>query len=358
MNYSDIVGWGRYLPPLRVSNEDLTHFVDTSDAWIQSRTGIESRRYSHVSTGEMGWLAAERALATADMSGREIDLVILGSTTSDEVCPNTASFIKNKLGAIKAAAFDLNSACTSWLYGLVIATDMISAGTINNAVVVGSERLSIAMDWNKRESCCLFGDGAGAVVLRKSDKEVGLLKSKISCVPDSRDCLKIPRWGIQPAVHTGQLHLSLDFDGSAIFKRAVNAMAHDCKHVMQEAGISVDDIDLFVPHQANIRIINALGGKLKIPSGKTIVTIDRYANTSAASIPIALCEALENGLIRPNQKILMASFGAGLSCGAVLVRWGERISCVEESEHSIPEYYGDVKKLLCDSFLYHGVEYR
>ena len=357
MNYSDIVGWGRYLPTLEVSNADLTHFVDTSDAWIQSRTGIESRRYSHVSTGEMGWLAAERALAAADISGREIDLVILGSTTADEVCPNTASFIKNKLRAQKAAAFDLNSACTSWLYGLVIATDMIRAGTINNAVVVGSERLSIAMDWKKRESCCLFGDGAGAVVLKKSDQEVGLLKSKVSCVPDSREYLKIPRWGIQPAVHTGELHLSLDFDGGAIFKSAVNAMAYDCNHVMQEAGIGVDDIDLFIPHQANIRIINALGSKLGIPADKTVITIDRYANTSAASIPIGLCEALENGLIRPHQTILMASFGAGLSCGAAVMQWGNRISSVNESEHSIAEYYGDVKKLLSDSFLYHGVEY-
>ena len=163
MNYAEITGWGKYAPPLLMTNDDLAKIVETSDEWIFSRSGIRQRHYTHVSTGEMGWLAAERALAAAGVDAEDIDLVILGSTTPEEICPNTASYIKNKLGAKKAAAFDLNSACTSWLYGLNVATDMIKAGSIKKAIVIGSERISLVMDWKKRESCFLFGDGAGAV---------------------------------------------------------------------------------------------------------------------------------------------------------------------------------------------------
>ena len=180
MRYAQITGWGKYAPPLLMTNDDMAKVVDTSDEWIYSRSGIRQRHYSHVSTGEMAWLAAERALAAAGVDADDIDLVVLGSTTPEEICPNTASYIKNKLGAKKAAAFDLNSACTSWFYGLNAATDMIRAGSISKALVIGSERISLAMDWNKRESCFLFGDGAGAVVIEAADQRVGLLSAKMS----------------------------------------------------------------------------------------------------------------------------------------------------------------------------------
>jgi 3-oxoacyl-[acyl-carrier-protein] synthase-3 len=352
---AEVTGWGRYMPSLVVTNRDLVDFVDTSEEWIQSRTGIKQRHYSHVSTGEMGWLAAERALAAAGLSAADLDLVILGSTTPDDVCPNTASYIKNKLGASDAAAFDLNSACTSWFYGLTVATDMIKAGTITRALVIGAERLSLAMDWNKRESCCLFGDGAGAVVVQSSSADVGLLSSKLSCVPDSRDYLRIPCWGIRPEVHTGGLHPSLDFDGAAIFKRAIVAMTKDCQQALEAAGMSLADIDLFVPHQANIRIIEGLARRLNFPVEKTVICIDKYANTSAASMPIALYEALDSGRLKPGMTILMATFGAGLSSGAGVLRWGDRVGVEDVSDAAIPPYDQSVRELLSDSFSYHGV---
>ena len=225
MNYAEITGWGKYAPPLLMTNDDLAKIVETSDEWIFSRSGIRQRHYTHVSTGEMGWLAAERALAAAGVDAEDIDLVILGSTTPEEICPNTASYIKNKLGAKKAAAFDLNSACTSWLYGLNVATDMIKAGSIKKAIVIGSERISLVMDWKKRESCFLFGDGAGAVVIEATENELGLLTGKMSCVPDSRECLHLPGWGMSPLHLTQDIFISLNFEGQEIFKSAVKGWA-------------------------------------------------------------------------------------------------------------------------------------
>ena len=258
LNHAEITGWGKYVPPLLMTNEDMAKIVDTSDEWIYSRSGIRQRHYSHISTGDMAWLAGEQALAAAAVDAADIDLVLLGSTTPEEVCPNTASYIKNKLAATKAAAFDLNSACTSWFYGLNVATDMICAGSICKALVIGSERLSLAMDWQKRESCFLFGDGAGAVVIEATEQETGLLASKISCVPNSRECLRLPDWGLSPAHFTDDLFVSLDFEGQEIFKSAVRGMSEAIADVLEKQNLSASDIDLFIPHQANIRIIQTL----------------------------------------------------------------------------------------------------
>jgi len=339
-----------------MTNDDMAKIIDTSDEWIFSRSGIRQRYYSHVATGEMAWLAAERALASAGIAADDIDLVILGSTTAEEICPNTASYIKNKLGAKSAAAFDVNSACTSWLYGLISATDMIKAGTIKKAVVIGSERLSVAMDWQKRESCFLFGDGAGAVVIEASENRTGLLRAKMSCVPDSRECLRLPDWGMSPKHFTGRLNVSLDFDGAVIFKKAVKGMSDAIDDVLHAEGLSAEDIDLFVPHQANLRIIEALAKRLDLSMDKVIVCIDKYANTSAAAIPLALCEALEQGAIKPGMTILTASFGAGLSCGAGIIKWGERVESLAVSDHEIPTYEGTVFDLMGESFVHYGVD--
>ena len=356
MKYAQITGWGKYTPPLLMTNDDMAKIVDTSDEWIFSRSGIRQRHYSHVSTGEMAWLAAERALATAGVDANDIDLVILGSTTPEEICPNTASYIKNRLGAKKAAAFDLNSACTSWFYSLNSATDMIKAGSINKALVIGSERLSLAMDWQKRESCFLFGDGAGAVVIEAAEQESGLLAAKMSCIPDSRECLHLPSWGMSPALHTDDIFVSLNFDGQEIFKSAVKGMTDDINAVLDKQGLSADDIDLFIPHQANIRIIQALAKRLNFPMEKVVVAIDKYANTSAASIPLALCDALEEGRVKPGMTILTATFGAGLTCGAGIIKWGDRVEPVASSDKSIPEYDGTVFDLMSDSLSHYGVD--
>ena len=321
MRYAQITGWGKYAPPLVMTNDDMAKIVDTSDEWIFSRSGIRQRQYSHVSTGEMGWLSAERALATAGVDADDIDLIILGSTTPEEICPNTASYIKNKLGAKNAAAFDLNSACTSWFYALNTATDMVKSGSINKALVIGSERLSLAMDWQKRESCFLFGDGAGSVVIEAAEQEGGLLAGKMSCVPDSRECLRLPNWGMSPAHLTGDLYISLDFDGAEIFKSAVKGMSDAISDVLQKQGLTAADIDLFVPHQANIRIMQSTARKLKMPMEKVIVTVDQHGNTSAASIPLALDHGVRSGQITKGQTLMLEGVGGGFTWGSVLLKY-------------------------------------
>ena len=356
MNYAEITGWGKYTPPLLMTNDDMAQVVDTSDEWIFSRSGIRQRHYSHVSVGEMGWLAAERALASAGVDAEDIDLVVLGSTTPEEICPNIASYIKNKLGAKKAAAFDLNSACTSWLYGLNVATDMIKSGSIKKAVVVGSERLSLAMDWQKRESCFLFGDGAGAVVIEATETKAGVLTGKMSCIPDSRECLHLPSWGMSPLHLTDDIFVSLNFEGQEIFKSAVKGMSDAIADVLEAEGLTAEDIDLFIPHQANIRIIQTLAKRLNFPMDKVVVVIDKYANTSAAAIPLAMCDALEAGMIKPGMTLLTASFGAGLTCGAGIIKWGERVEPVSQSDKSIAPYEGTVFDLMEDSFTHYGVD--
>lgn len=356
MRYAQITGWGKYAPPLLMTNDDMAKIVDTSDEWIYSRSGIRQRHYSHISTGVMAWLAGEKALAAANIQADDIDLVVLGSTTPEEICPNTASYIKNKLGATKAAAFDLNSACTSWFYGLNAATDMIRAGSINRALVIGSERLSLAMDWQKRESCFLFGDGAGAVVIEASEQQSGLLASKISCVPDSRECLRLPGWGLTADRFNEEFFISLDFEGQEIFKSAVKGMSEAIADVLEKENLSADDIDLFIPHQANIRIIQTLAKRLNFPMEKVVVAIEGYANTSAASIPLALCDALEEGRVKPGMKILTATFGAGLTCGAGIIHWGDRVEPLAVSDAAVADFEGTVFDLMADSFVHYGVD--
>jgi 3-oxoacyl-[acyl-carrier-protein] synthase-3 len=356
LRYAQITGWGKYAPPLLMTNDDMAKVVETSDEWIFSRSGIRQRHYSHISTGDMAWLAAEKALAAADLDADDIDLIVLGSTTPEEICPNTASHIKNKLGATKAAAFDLNSACTSWFYALNAATDMIRAGSINRALVIGSERISLAMDWQKRESCFLFGDGAGAVVVEASEQETGLLASKISCIPDSRECLRLPGWGMSPDHLTNDLFISLDFEGQEIFKSAVKGMSEAIADVLEQQDLCADDIDLFIPHQANIRIIQTLAKRLNFPMEKVVVAIEEYANTSAASIPLALCDALEEGRVKPGMTILTATFGAGLTCGAGIIKWGDRVEPLSVSDAAVADYDGTVFDLMADSFVHYGID--
>ena len=356
LKYAEITGWGSYVPPILMTNDDMSQVIDTNDEWIFSRSGIKQRHYSHVSTGKMAWLACERALDAAGVNAEDVDLIILGSTSPEEICPNTASYIKNELGATKAAAFDLNSACTSWFYGVNVATDMIRAGSIKKALVVGSERISLAMDWQKRESCFLFGDGAGAVLLETSEEKAGLVSSHMSCVPDSRECLHLPSWGMSPLHFTDDVFISLNFEGQEIFKSAVKGMSDSIANVLEREGLTPDDIDLFIPHQANIRIIQALAKRLNFSMDKIVVRIDEYANTSAASIPLALCDAIADGTVKPGMTILTATFGAGLTCGAGIIKWGNRVSPAKISDKDIPDFEGTVFDLMADSFAHYGVD--
>ena len=355
--YAKITGWGKYAPPVIMSNEDMAKVVDTSDEWIYSRSGIKRRHCSHVSLSEMAWLAGERAIAAAGVDPAELDFIAVGTTTASDVCPNTATYVANAAGATNAACFDLNSACTSWFYALNTVTGMIRAGMIRKALVIGAEHISLAMHWGKRESCVLFGDGAGATVVEACEEPIGLLYSKNSTVLGTRELLEIPGFGLNMNRFVpGTEPASLNFDGQGIFKNAVRGMAEAVEDVLQQADMGVDEIDLFIPHQANIRIIETLGKKLNIPPEKVVVRIDEYANTSAASIPLAMCDALEDGRLKPGMNILTATFGGGLTCGAGLIKWGERVTPVATSEKSLPDYDGNVFDLMAPSFDYHNID--
>jgi len=356
MRYATITGWGKYVPPVVMSNDDLAQVVDTSDEWIRSRSGIERRHYSHLTTGEMAFQAAEQALAAAGVAAESIDMLIVGTTTGSDLCPNTASFVLDKLGAGNAGCMDLNSACTSWFYALANATAMVRNGQIDRALVIGAEHLSQVMNWHERGTAVLFGDGAGAVVIEASDQPSGLLHSAWSTVRETREALQMHGLGINPSNLFHPVQRQLAFDGQAIFKNAVKGMGDACARVLAQSGLTIDDIDLFVPHQANIRIIEALAKRLEFPIEKIIVRIQEYANTSAASIPLALSDALEAGRVEPGMNILVATFGGGLTCGAGLIKWGERCSPQATVPVSAPGYEGNVFDLMRDSFDYYGVD--
>jgi len=335
--FAEIIGWGKCVPPAILTNDDIASFMDTSDEWIFSRTGIKQRHISHVPCSEIARVASERAIACADIDATEIDLVIFGSTTHDEYIPNTASLITNKIGAVNASGFDLNSACTGFLYSLNVATDMIKAGSVKTVLVIGAEKLSRFMDWGKRESAVLFGDGGGAVVLRATEQPIGLIDAKLSIVPNTRDMLRLPNYGMDLShKELNEYYFSLDFQGQDIFKNAVRGMDEACKDVLARTGLGKQDIDFFVPHQANVRIIKTLAKRMDFDMENVIVCVDKYGNTSAGTIPLALCEALEAGRIKPGMTMLSASFGAGLTCGAAVIKWGDRITPLKESDAELP----------------------
>lgn len=337
MLYAEITGWGRYLPPAVLTNEDISSVMDTSCEWITSRTGIKARRISHVMNVDLAYVAAERALACAGIKAEDLDMIAYATTTPDEIIPNTASMLQGKLGASNAACFDLNAACTAFVYSFNMVSDMIRAGSIKTALIVGSERLSSLMDWtNKRDSAVLFGDGAGAIVLQASEQKSGFFQGKLGCIQDTRGLLAMPDFGMHAVAQHRPLNVSLDFSGREIFREAVNGMAHACTDVIKKSGLSLDDIDLVIPHQANTRIIEALAKRLEIDMDKVVITLENYANTSTSSIPIALCEALADGRVKPGITILIVAFGAGLTWGASLFTWGDRVTPLGEADVALP----------------------
>ena len=337
MTFAAITGWGSCMPPAVLSNADLATFLDTNDEWITSRTGMKERRISHVSAVEMSTVAASRALACAGLDPADLDMIIYGGVSNEELCPNSASGVQLALGAKKAASVDLNTACTSFCYGLATATALIRTGTIRNAVVIGVELISRYMDWSNRNVAVLFGDGAAAVVLQATDNEEGMLGAVLGCDAEARDSLRVRGFGC------GYSGLGItfgdtlwDFDGAVIFKRAVNAMAEASSRVLSEAGVKADDVSLVIPHQANLRIIEGVAKYAKIPMEKVVVTVQKYGNMSAATVPVALVEALELGRVTPGCWILMPAFGGGLSYCSLLVKWGTRVTPLGTSELTLP----------------------
>ncbi|PMN65638.1 ketoacyl-ACP synthase III [Enterovibrio norvegicus] len=347
MPFAEITGWGKCLPQAELTNSDLSTFIETSDEWISSRTGISARRISHVNTSELATVAGKQALATAGIEGSDLDLIIVATCSPDTLIPNIASKVQLELGAKKAAAFDLNAACTGFLYALETATRMIQAGAYKHALVIGAERLTWYLDWSKRDTAVLFGDGAGAVVLSKTDKEVGLLEAQLGCDSEGRDVLAIPEFGTgMPRFAQDNGYFEFNFVGREIFKRAVKGMGSAAGAVLSRAGKTPEGIDLVIPHQANKRIIEALCDHAKIPLEKAFINIHKYGNTSAATIPIALCEAVEEGRVTPNSTLLMAAFGAGLTWGAGVLRWGDRVTPINTSDAALPESDATALELL------------
>jgi 3-oxoacyl-[acyl-carrier-protein] synthase III len=337
MTHAAITGWGKCLPPAVLTNQDLSTMLDTSDEWIVSRTGIRERRISHVGLEDLAFVAAARALAAAGLSGADTELIVFGSCSYDDQVPNMASGVQLRLGAHSAAAFDINTACTSFLYGLSTASALIRTGVVRNALVIGAELISPFMDWSDRDVAVLFGDGAAAVVLQATREEEGLLAEKLGCYADSRETLRVQGMGGRYA-NRGVLYgvTRWQFEGQEIFKRAVQGMAGACEEALARAGLSTAEVELLVPHQANLRIIEAVARRARVPMERVYVNVQRYGNMSAATVPVALCEALEEGRVRPGALLLMPGFGGGLSYCAHLVRWGRRIEPLGSSDAQLP----------------------
>jgi 3-oxoacyl-[acyl-carrier-protein] synthase-3 len=332
-----ITGWGKCLPPAVLTNADIASFLDTSDEWITSRTGIRERRISHVQLGELMYVAAARALACAGLDGRQLELIVAGTTSYDDQVPNVASGIQRRVGADGCAAMDVNTACTSFLYSLSTATALIRTGVASNALVLGAEVISPFIDWSDRNTAVLFGDGAAAVVLQATDAEEGLLAERLGCYGESREILRVHGMGAAYA-HQGRLigKTEWQFEGQEIFKKAVHGMAMACDEALAKTGKTAADVDLVIPHQANLRIIEAVARKTGVPMEKVFTNVHRYGNMSAATVPVALCEALEAGRVQPGALLLMPSFGGGLTFTGHVVRWGQRVTPLAVSDAELP----------------------
>ncbi|HEU4626432.1 MAG TPA: ketoacyl-ACP synthase III [Steroidobacteraceae bacterium] len=349
MTHAAITGWGKCLPPAVLSNSDLTTLFDTSDEWITTRTGIRERRISHVGIEELAYVAAMRALACAGVEGGAIELIVFGTCSHDDQVPNQASSIQLRIGAHNAASMDVNTACTSFLYGLSTATAMIRTGVVRNALVIGAELISPFMDWKDRNVAVLFGDGAAAVVLEATERREGLLAEKLGCYADARETLRVQGMGGRYANH-GALYgvTRWQFEGQEIFKRAVHGMGTACDSALAKLQASADEVDLVVPHQANLRIIEAVAKRLRIPMERVFVNVQRYGNMSSATVPVALCEALEEKRLAPGALVLMPGFGGGLTYGAHAIRWGERVTPLGTSNVELPPSEKTALELIRD----------
>jgi 3-oxoacyl-[acyl-carrier-protein] synthase III len=337
VTYAAITGWGKCLPPAVLTNHDLSAMLDTSDEWIVSRTGIRERRISHVGLEELGYVAAARALAAAGLAGSSIELIVFGTCSHDDQVPNMASGIQRRIGAEPAAAYDINTACTSFLYGLSTASALIRLGVVNNALVIGAELISPFMDWSDRDVAVLFGDGAAAVVLEASESEEGVLAEKLGCYGEARESLRVQGMGGLYA-NRGVLYgiTRWQFEGQEIFRRAVQGMTSACEDALTRLHLKPADVDLLVPHQANLRIIEAVAKRAHVPMQRVYVNVQRYGNMSSATVPVALCEALEEGRVRPGALLLLPGFGGGLSFCAHVLRWGERTTPRQQSDAELP----------------------
>ena len=324
--YARITGWGMYVPERVLSNHDLEQMVDTSDEWILSRTGIRERRIAAEgeTTVTMSLAATHQALQRAHVPAADLDLIIVATSTPDYLCPSAASILQHRLGAKKAAAFDLVAGCSGFVYGLVTASQFIQTGLYERVLLVGAETLSVGVDWADRDTCILFGDGAGAVVVQSSSSPTGILAAELGSDGSDWDALMVPGGGSanpfsQQVLDRGENYLRMD--GRRVFKFATHIMSESVRRVVSQSGVPWEEIKLVIPHQANARIIDLAVRRLRLPPEKVMVNLDRYGNTSAASIALALCEAVEEGRLRPGDHVVLVGFGAGLTWATAVVHW-------------------------------------
>ncbi len=331
-----IVGWGKYVPPRVLTNDDLARMVDTSDEWIRARTGITERHIAGdgETTASMSIKAAQQALEVAGLEPSQLSLIIVATATPDYIFPATACLVQDALGATHAGAFDLAAGCTGFVYGLNVAADLVSAGAYENVLVVGAETLSRITDWNDRATCVLFSDGAGAVILQANGADGGVLSTLLGSDGSGGDLLNLPGGGSQnPASHRtvaeGLHHIKMR--GREVFRFAVRTMPAATRQVLEQAGLEVSDLNLLIPHQANQRIIQSSAKALGLPPEAVFSNVEWYGNTSAASIPIALCEAVEQGRIQRDDLLVCVGFGAGLTWAATAIRWSVPLPAVPPS---------------------------
>jgi 3-oxoacyl-[acyl-carrier-protein] synthase III len=321
-----ITGWGRYAPAGVLTNRDLERMVDTSDEWIVSRTGIRERRVAaaHETTASMAAVASLRAIRTAGIDPDDIDLILLATLTPDYWMPSTAALVKEAIGNTRAAAMDIAAACSGFVYAFATAQAYISSGLAKHVLVIGAELLTRFLDYTDRSTCILFGDGAGAVVLSASDEAGGALGIELTTAPQGAYMIWLPAGGAKspPSAETiarGEHFIRME--GKETYRFATKTMATTALESVRKSGLAPSDIDLFIPHQANIRIVEAVAKGLDLPMDKMYVNLDRYGNTSAASVPIALAEAVNEGRVDIGDRIVMVAFGAGFTSGAVTVEW-------------------------------------
>jgi 3-oxoacyl-[acyl-carrier-protein] synthase-3 len=326
--YAHVTGWGVAVPEEILTNEKLAQIVETSDEWIVSRTGIRERRIARKdeSTASLAADAACKALDRTDIDARDIDLIIVATSSPEHIFPATACLVQDSIGAVNAGAFDLSAACTGFIFGLNMAAQAIRTGSIENAIVIGSETLSRLVNWDDRTTCILFGDGAGAFVLQASDQPGGILSAVMRSDGSGGNLLSVPAGGSKlPTSHETvdkKQHL-IQMNGREVFRFATRVMATATRESAEQAGWDVDEIDFVIPHQANQRIIEAAARGLRLPMEKFVVNLERYGNTSTASIPLAMVEALDNGTIPDGANLVLVGFGAGLTWGALSMRWIE-----------------------------------
>lgn len=343
-----ITGWGKCAPPVKLTNADLEQLVDTDDQWIVDRTGIQSRGINHMQVTDMAEVAALQALAAAGLEPSDIDLLIMATVTPEISCPSNACHLQARLGAVNAAAFDLNAACSGFVYAAITASSMIAAGVKRRVLVVGAEQLHWVMDYWDRNTCILFGDGAGAAVFEASTEGDGMLGADLGADGPAGSTMVFESLGTRYHLSDGRDPLTsrLHFEGQAVFKIAVQGIAASVQRALDVAGVSPDEVSLVVPHQANERIINAAAKRLGIGLERVMVNIADHGNTAAASVPMALCDAADDGRIAPGDLVVMTAFGGGVTWASAVFRWGPRVERLGVSDAALPPTDATVFDLL------------